>query len=93
VMELAVNGAMVNKVAVGDGPAGMTFAGGYLWVANNGSNTISKLQSSDGSVVNTFAVARGPFGVVFDGANIWVASTGAGAVSKISPSSKFSAVP
>ncbi|MFY9571352.1 MAG: hypothetical protein WAV20_08145, partial [Blastocatellia bacterium] len=81
-----------SKVAVGDGPAGVTFAGSYIWVANNGSNTVSKLQPGDGIVVGTFAVERSPFGVVFDGANIWVASTGTDKVSRISPT-KFSTVP
>jgi serine/threonine-protein kinase len=92
-MKLAVNGTVVGNVGVGDGPAGMTYAGGYLWVANNGSNTVSKLEPSAGSVVGTFAVGRGPFGVVFDGNNIWVASMGAGTVSKIRPANNFSTVP
>jgi YVTN family beta-propeller protein len=84
---------VINKIPVGDGPAGLSFAGGYLWVANNGSNTVSKLEPGAAVVVATFAVGRGPFGVVFDGANIWAASAGAGTVSKISPPNKLFAVP
>jgi YVTN family beta-propeller protein len=92
-MKLAVDGTVVSNVEVGDGPPGITFAGGYLWVANNGSNSVSKLEPGAGTLVGTFAVSRGPFGVVFDGTNIWVASMAAGTVSKTSPANSLSTVP
>jgi YVTN family beta-propeller protein len=91
--KLATDGSVLGTYAVGDGPAGVTYAGSYIWVANNGSNTVSKVQVSDGALVKNFSVGRGPYGVVYDGANLWVASSSTGQVSKISPASTAQAVP
>jgi DNA-binding beta-propeller fold protein YncE len=69
---------------VEDGPSGVTFAGGYIWVSNYGTGTISKIEPRFGSVVSSFAVGRGPSAVLFDGRNIWVASSGSNSVLKVS---------
>jgi DNA-binding beta-propeller fold protein YncE len=54
-----------------------------MWVANNGSNTVSKL-SLNGKIQDTFAVGNQPFGITFDGANIWVANFASSNVTKLS---------
>src|ERR1700680_3023816 len=61
--------------AVGVNPEGVAFDGANIWVANNGSNTVTKLRASDGANLGTFAVGGGPEGVAFDGANIWVTNS------------------
>ena len=68
---------------VGTDPAGMAFDGANIWVANDGSNNVTKLRASDGANLGTFAVGSQPFGVAFDGANIWVANFGSNNVTKL----------
>ena len=70
--------------SVGSTPFGVGFDGTNIWVANFGSNTVTKLRASDGAVQGTFNVGSAPsFGVAFDGANIWVGNYGAGTVTKL----------
>jgi DNA-binding beta-propeller fold protein YncE len=42
-------------------------------VANNLSNSVTRLRASDGAPFGTFFVGGGPLAIGFDGANIWVA--------------------
>ena len=60
--------------SVGNSPFGVAFDGANIWVANAGSNYVTKLRASDGAVLGTFTVGSVPTGVAFDGANIWVTS-------------------
>jgi DNA-binding beta-propeller fold protein YncE len=62
---------LTTTFSVGPNPAGMVFDGTALWVGNEGSNTVTKLQPSDGKVLGTFEVGNGPFALAYDGANIW----------------------
>src|SRR6266571_5308124 len=61
--------------AVGTNPGGVAFDGANIWVANGGSNDVTKLAASTGAVLGTFAVATSPTAVAFDGANVWVPSS------------------
>ncbi len=72
-----------NTFAVGDHPAGVTFDGANIWVANYFDNNVSKLRASDGMTLGTFAVGNGARGIAFDGANIWVANFFDNNVSKL----------
>jgi DNA-binding beta-propeller fold protein YncE len=60
----------------------MAFDGANIWVANYGSNTLTKLRASDGSLVTNFAVGTNPDGIAFDGVNIWVANLGSDTISR-----------
>jgi DNA-binding beta-propeller fold protein YncE len=53
------------------------------WVANLGSNNVTKLRASNGEVLGTVAVGSNPDGMAFDGANIWVANESSNTVSKL----------
>ena len=67
---------------VGTNPGAMAFDGANIWVANYGSNTLTKLRASDGSLVTNFAVGTNPDGIAFDGVNIWVANLGSDTISR-----------
>src|SRR5258708_14099856 len=69
--------------AVGTQPRGVCFDGANVWVANYGSNTVTKLRANDGSVLGTYNVGTQPANVAFDGANIWVSNFGSGTVTKL----------
>ena len=61
--------------AVGSNPVAVAFDGSNIWIANQGSNNVTKLRASDGSPVGTFPLAgtnMHPSGIAFDGTNIWV---------------------
>ncbi|WP_395092725.1 YncE family protein, partial [Ilumatobacter sp.] len=58
-------------VTVKQDPRGVAFDGTYIWVANFGGETVSKIDPTNNSVTN-IVVGTNPFGVAFDGTNIWV---------------------
>jgi DNA-binding beta-propeller fold protein YncE len=60
----------------------MAFDGANVWVANSGSNSVTKLLASTGAVLGTFTVGS-PNYVAFDGANIWVTNAFGPGVSKL----------
>jgi hypothetical protein len=72
-----------NTFGVGDRPLDMAFDGANIWVANHGSNTVTKLQANDGTVLGTYPVGNGPQGIAFDGANIWVTNRNDNTVTKL----------
>jgi YVTN family beta-propeller protein len=69
----------------GTNPDGIAYDGTYIWVANNGSNSIAKINAGTGALVGTFGTGVAPRGVVWDGTSIWVANYGSNTVSKINP--------
>ena len=44
----------------------------YMWTANSGSGSVSKIDATTGGVVGTYTVGGQPSGITFDGTNIWV---------------------
>lgn len=77
-----------DRIAVEDGPAGIAFFGGYVLVANYGSQSVSQIDPQTGKVLKTFTVGRSPVGLAFDGAHIWVANGGSNSVSRVKASSQ-----
>src|SRR3990167_5102591 len=75
--------------AVGFYPDGVAFDGANIWVANSGSNNVTKLRASDGIVLGTYAVGYNPIGVIFDGDNIWVANSNSNSITKLRASNGF----
>ena len=61
-------------IVVGTQPTAIAFDGANIWVANYGSNNVTKLRASDGTILGTYAVGTCPHAIAFDGANIWVAN-------------------
>jgi DNA-binding beta-propeller fold protein YncE len=68
-------------------PLGIAFDGANMWIANQGTGTVSKLRASDGTVLGTFTVGLEPYGVVFDGEDVWV--SGAIAIFELRASDGF----
>ena len=71
------------NVTVGSHPAGVAFDGTNIWVTNQNSGTVSKINPSTNTVTATVTVGTNPCGVAFDGTNIWVANNGTNTVFKI----------
>lgn len=79
--------ATVEIFPTGIDPVGMAFDGRHLWVANQSSGSVTKIDPIDGSTVTSVAVGNQPVEVAFDGAHVWVANFGSDTVSKIEPQS------
>jgi hypothetical protein len=62
------------RIVVGKNPDGLAFEGGNVWVANKGSNSVTRIRAQDGRVTGTYPVGEEPVAVAWDGANIWVAN-------------------
>ena len=62
-------------------PKGLPFDGMNMWVANQGSNSVTESLASTGAVLGTFPVGSLP--VVFDGADIWVTNFSSNTVTKL----------
>ena len=70
----------------GSRPFAVLSAAGYIWVANSGSDTVSKIDPVTNSVVGApIPVGKSPRGLAYDGTSIWVANNGSGDISKINP--------
>jgi DNA-binding beta-propeller fold protein YncE len=71
-------------IPVGRGPAGVTVAGGLVWVANSRSNTVSKVDPSVHAVLgDPVEVGDRPGGIDAGTSTIWVASAAEDAVTRI----------
>ncbi len=88
----AVSYATSNKIILGSHiyrvgayPSGLTHdATGNIWVANWGSNNVTKL-SPTGTVLGTYAVGLNPWNIAIDSSNnVWVTNSGSNSVSKLS---------
>ena len=70
----ASTGAVVQTIAVGDYPDGVSSDGTHVWVTNSGQHG-ERDRASTGAVVRTIAVGGVPIGVSSDGTHVWVAMT------------------
>jgi hypothetical protein len=70
--------APANGKIVGGGANGIAYDGaGYMWIANDFSQNVVKVRTSDGAIVQTISgVGSNPYAVAFDGANMWVSRSG-----------------
>jgi len=78
-------GRRTGEAAVPSGPVGPVFDGANIWVAQLGTDTVSKLRARDGALIGTYTVGSSPDGLAYDGANIWVANCGTDDVMRLNP--------
>ena len=71
-------------VRVGRGPAGVTVAGGLVWVANSRSETVTRVDPSLRAILGApIRVGARPGGIDAGTDTVWVANAGADTVSRI----------
>ncbi len=61
----------------------MSSDGAHVWVANEGSGTVTEINANTGTVAKTISGFSSPIGVSSDGAHVWVANEGSNSVSEI----------
>jgi YVTN family beta-propeller protein len=59
-------------------PGSITNDGTYVYTADVGALTVTKLDAATGVVVATFPVGFAPSGIAFDGTHLWVGAEGSG---------------
>lgn len=79
-----VDAVVTDTVEVGDAPSGVGSGAGYVWVANSGDDTVSKVDPATNEVVEIYQVPGGPDDVLVSDGLAW-ASTVSGDVFAIDP--------
>jgi YVTN family beta-propeller protein len=74
---------VADKIPVGRGPAGVTVAGGEVWVANQFDGTVSEINPAAGTVVATVRVGIGPDAITSGFGSVWVANVTSNTLSRI----------
>jgi len=80
--------AIVATINVGANPQGVAFDGERIWVANQDSDTVTVIETSDSSVLATVSVGDTPTKLIFDGQSMWVLNTADETVTKIDASTR-----
>ena len=77
----------VTSITVGTNPYGVVVSpdGSSVWVTNQISETVSRVDTATNAVTSSITVGANPWGVVVspDGSSVWVTNQGSGTVSRI----------
>jgi YVTN family beta-propeller protein len=65
---------VVRNVPVGRAPAGITEAGGAIWLVENLDGRATRIGPSSGEVTSSVDVEGDPFEIASDGESLWVTS-------------------
>jgi YVTN family beta-propeller protein len=76
----------MKMVSVGNGPTGIAFGSGSVWVANSLGGTVSRLNPATDEVTATIEVGEGPTDVDADSDAVWVAAERARSIVQIDAS-------
>src|SRR5262249_52443372 len=66
---------------------GIAVGGGSVWVTDESSRAVARIDLSSNSVAGTVPVGNGPSGIAFGAGAVWVANSLDGTVSRIDPAS------
>ena len=77
---------VVERVDVGNDPAGLAVGAGALWVSDSTDNTVHRIAS--GAVTDTIPMGNGPGPIAAGAGAIWVANSRDGTVARIDPATR-----
>ena len=72
-------------VAVGSGPRGVAFDGTNIWVANQNSNNVTKVNPVTNTTIGTYPVGSKPWGIAYAGGYIYVSNSTSNNISVLVP--------
>jgi peptide/nickel transport system substrate-binding protein len=75
----------VQSIPVGSNPSGVAIGDGAVWVSNNLSGTVSRIDPAAGRVVQTIPVGNAPAGVAVGYGSVWVTNSSDRTVTRINP--------
>jgi YVTN family beta-propeller protein len=70
-------------IGVGKRPEGIAVGAGFVWVANNGDGTVSKIDPRTNQVVDSIHVGRFPIALTVGGGAVWVVNSGDRTVTRV----------
>ena len=76
-------GGVVDTMPVGNGPAGIAYAAGSIWVANTGDNTITRIDAGSDKPSKPLPIAATE--LAFGDGTLWASDTTANRVVRIDP--------
>ena len=74
---------VVQRINVGNGPVGIAYAEGSIWVANTGDSTITKIDADSGKPTRTLPIAATE--LAFGAGTLWATESAASQVARIDP--------
>ena len=74
---------VVANITVGINPSGVAVSGGFVWVVNEGDNTVTKIDPQTNQLVRTITVGGGPLGVGVGESAVWIANNQDGTLARI----------
>jgi YVTN family beta-propeller protein len=74
---------VVARVPTGSGPAEVVAAEGAVWVTNDGSGTLTRVDPRTNRVTATIRIGRGAFAIAAGAGALWVSNYRAGTVSRV----------
>ena len=77
VAKIDVRSSRVEWIPVGSRPTGLSVTDDAVWVANSGSNTVSRIDPGTNELAATIRVPERPYGIAADSQGVWVTSLGA----------------
>ena len=83
----AETGAEVKAIQVPKGPVDVAVGGGFVWVASETDDVVTRIDPVDSSAIN-IPVGDGPTAVAFGAGAAWVANRGDGTVDRIDPTTR-----
>jgi streptogramin lyase len=80
------SGEVLNRIPVGDRPKEMVAAAGYLWVVNEASDDVMRIDPKRGEVVGSpIEVGKTPVGIAYGAGSLWVSNNASDNVTRIDP--------
>ncbi|HEX4521866.1 MAG TPA: ABC transporter substrate-binding protein, partial [Gaiellaceae bacterium] len=77
---------VVAPIQVGNGPDGIVFGAGKIWVTNGLDGTVSEIDPQTNTVVDVIPdVGNGPSGIAVSGRYLWVANSNDGTLARVDP--------
>jgi hypothetical protein len=83
VSRISTNGEILEDRPVGTSPAGLTVIGDMLWVANFGSDNVTRLKISDPADSMTIAVGASPVDILLHRGSVFVANQFGASISQL----------
>ncbi len=81
-----LGGAVIlETVGVGNGPTGIAFGDGSVWVANSLDGTVSRIDPATNRVTATIPVGEGPDGIAVGSGAVWVSGEFSEEIARIDP--------
>ena len=77
------DGSLRNEIPVGQGPDGLAYGAGAVWVSNGSDGTVSRINPHMRAVVQTISVGSSPTAITITGEDVWVVNGGDATVSEI----------